>query len=152
MTPNAPTDSTPTPGDPSHILSAYAAAVRARDTEALLALYHPHVTVYDMWQHWQYDGLNAWRGMIEGWFASLGDENVDVTFDDIRSTVTPELVLVHAFATYAGLSATGERLRAMNNRITLTLIPGESSWLILHEHSSAPADFKTGKVNLHRPA
>lgn len=142
----------PNPGDPTHILSAYAAAVHARDAEALLALYHPHVTVYDMWEHWQYDGQQQWRGMVESWFASLGDERGQVTFGGIRTHVTPDLALVHAFVTYAGLSASGERLRAMNNRITLTLTPGETGWLILHEHSSAPADFSSGKVNLHRPA
>lgn len=43
----------PNPGDPTHILSAYAAAVYARDTQALLTLYHPQVTVYDLWEHWQ---------------------------------------------------------------------------------------------------
>ncbi len=136
---------------PENILQAYADAVYARDAEALLALYHPNVTVYDMWEHWQYDGQQQWRGMIEGWFASLGDERVQVTFDDVRSTVTPGMALVHAFVTYAGLSASGERLRAMNNRITLTLTPGGTGWLILHEHSSAPAEFESGKVNLHRP-
>lgn len=137
---------------PEQLLQAYADAVHARDAEALLALYHPHVTVYDMWEHWLYDGQQAWRGMIESWFASLGDERVQVTFDDIRSTVTPEMALVHAFVTYAGLNTSGERLRAMNNRITLTLTPGGNGWLILHEHSSAPAEFSSGKVNLHRPA
>ncbi|GAA0510527.1 YybH family protein [Deinococcus depolymerans] len=137
---------------PEQILQAYADAVHARDAEALLALYHPHVTVYDMWEHWLYDGQQAWRGMVEGWFASLGDERVQVTFDDIRSTVTPEMALVHALVTYAGLSASGERLRAMNNRLSLTLTRSGDGWLILHEHSSAPAEFESGKVNLHRPA
>lgn len=137
---------------PEQLLQAYADAVHARDAEALLALYHPHVTVYDMWEHWLYDGQQQWRGMVESWFASLGDERVQVTFDDVRSTVTPDLALVHAFATYAGLSASGERLRAMNNRITLTLTRSGDGWLILHEHSSAPAEFNSGKVNLHRPA
>ena len=37
-----------TPGEPIQILDAYAEAVYARDVEALLALYHPDVTVYDM--------------------------------------------------------------------------------------------------------
>ncbi|AWT34625.1 ketosteroid isomerase [Deinococcus arenae] len=136
---------------PEQILQAYADAVYARDAEALLALYHPQVTVYDMWAHWLYDGQPQWRGMVEGWFASLGDERVQVTFDDIRSHATPEMALVHAFVTYAGLSASGERLRAMNNRLSLTLTRSGDRWLILHEHSSAPADFETGKVNLHRP-
>ncbi|MHA0042948.1 YybH family protein [Deinococcus sp. PEB2-63] len=137
---------------PENILQAYADAVRARDAEALLALYHPRVTVYDMWEHWLYDGQQQWRGMVESWFASLGDERVQVTFDDIRSTVTPGMALVHAFVTYAGLSASGERLRAMNNRLSLTLTRSGDGWLILHEHSSAPAEFGSGKVNLHRPA
>jgi len=29
-----------------------------------------------MWETWLYDGRDAWRGMIEGWFSSLGDERV----------------------------------------------------------------------------
>ncbi|WP_295819319.1 nuclear transport factor 2 family protein [uncultured Deinococcus sp.] len=136
---------------PTDVLAAYATAVYARDVNALLALYHPDVTVYDMWEQWLYDGQPAWRGMVEGWFGSLGDERVQVTFDDVRTTVTPDMATVHAFVTYAGLSAGGERLRAMNNRLTLTLVPGGNGWLILHEHSSAPADFESGKVNLNRP-
>jgi len=137
-----------TSGDPLQILGAYAEAVYARDVSALLALYHPQVTVYDMWETWLYDGRDAWRSMIEGWFASLGDERVEVTFEGVHNTVTPELALVHAIVTYAGLSASGERLRAMNNRLTLTLTRQEDHWLILHEHSSAPVHFDTGKVNL----
>ncbi|MFC3832013.1 MULTISPECIES: YybH family protein [Deinococcus] len=135
---------------PIDVLASYATAVYARDVDALLALYHQDVTVYDMWEQWLYDGQPAWRGMVEGWFGSLGDERVQVTFDDVRSTVTPDMATVHAIVTYAGLSAGGERLRAMNNRVTLTLVPGGNGWLILHEHSSAPAAFESGKVNLNR--
>ena len=90
-------------------------------------------------------------GLSKGWFASLGDERVQVTFQGTHHTVTPDLALVHTIVTYAGLSASGERLRAMNNRLTLTLTREEDRWLILHEHSSAPANFETGKVNLQYP-
>jgi len=137
--------------DPLQILDAYAAAAYARDVEAMLALYHPQVTVYDMWETWLYHGRDAWRGMVEGWFAGLGDERVQVTFQETHHTVTPDLALVHTIVTYAGLSASGERLRAMNNRLTLTLTREGDQWLILHEHSSAPAHFETGKVNLQYP-
>ncbi|THF86215.1 SgcJ/EcaC family oxidoreductase [Deinococcus sp. KSM4-11] len=140
-----------TPDTPVQILDAYATAVYARDVDALLALYHPDVTVYDMWESWLYDGRDAWRGMVEGWFGSLGDGRVEVTFDNVRSTATPELALVHAFVTYTGQSASGERLRAMNNRVSMTLVPEGDRWLIQHEHSSAPAQFETGKVSLQRP-
>lgn len=136
--------------EPTQVLAAYADAAYRRDIDAMLALYHPQVTVYDMWETWLYDGREAWRGMVEGWFTGLGDERVQVTFEDVRSTVGTDLALVHALTTYAGLSAEGEPLRAMNNRLSLTLVREDDRWLILHEHSSAPAQFETGKVNLQR--
>jgi len=36
----------------------------------------------------------------------------------------------------------------MNSRLTLILTREEDRWLILHEHSSAPDHFDTGKINL----
>jgi ketosteroid isomerase-like protein len=47
-------------------------------------------------------------------------------------------------------SATGEDLRAMENRITWTLKKHGSGWLTIHEHSSTPASFKTLNVKLKR--
>lgn len=140
------------PDRPEQILASYADAAYKRDVDAMLALYHPQVTVYDMWETWLYDGREAWRSMVEGWFAGLGDERVQVLFEDVRSTVSADLALVHALTTYAGLSAEGQSLRAMNNRLSLTLVREDDQWLILHEHSSAPAHFETGKVNLQRLA
>jgi len=51
--------------DPLQILEAYTEAVYARDVQAMLTLYHPQVTMYDMWETWLYDGRDAWRGMVE---------------------------------------------------------------------------------------
>jgi hypothetical protein len=45
---------------------------------------------------------------------------------------------------YAGLSPVGEELRSLTNRMTW-VVEGDR---VVHEHSSAPADFETGKLIL----
>ena len=71
----------------------------------------------------------------------------------MQSTVADGVAVVHAFLTFKGVSADGEKLRAMNNRLTWMLRrEGDGSWKIVHEHTSAPADFETSKVMLQRRA
>ena len=132
-----------------NVVKAYQTAVYAKDVDAFVFLYHPDVRVFDMWSEWSYDGLKAWRAMVSDWFGSLGTERVQVDVGEIRTTLGGEVAVVHAFITYRGLSAEGEELRAMSNRVTWTLKQNDG-WKIIHEHTSAPADFKTLKVSLKR--
>ena len=132
------------------MLEAYKNAVFAKDVDGLVALYADDVQVFDMWGTWLYNGINAWRGMIADWFGSLGTERVVVEFDDVKITVSDTMAMIHAIVTYAGESADGERLRAMHNRMTLVLQPYHGAWKIVHEHTSSPIDFATGKVMLKR--
>ena len=132
------------------MLDAYCAAVYAKDVEAFLALYADEVQVFDMWEQWEYNGLAAWRGMVEGWFGSLGDERVRVELSEIAIAVSGELAYAHATLTFCGLSAAGEELRAMNNRLSCVFKRTQESWQIIHEHTSAPASLDTGKINLQR--
>ena len=64
-----------------HMLDGNRDAVFARDVDAFAALYDQDVHVFDMWGGWSLRGIAAWRRMAEGWFGSLGDERVRVTFD-----------------------------------------------------------------------
>ncbi len=132
------------------MLEAYKNAVYAKDVDALVALYADDVQVFDMWGTWLYNGINAWRGMIADWFGSLGTERVVVEFDDVKITVSDTMALIHAIVTYAGESADGERLRAMHNRLTWGFQLQNGTWKIVHEHTSSPIDFATGKVMLKR--
>jgi len=52
-------------------------------------------------------------------------------------------------ATFRGLTAEGEELRSMNNRLTWILRRDGHAWKITHEHTSAPAGDE-GKVGLRR--
>jgi uncharacterized protein (TIGR02246 family) len=143
---------TATKGDPTmdEVLDGYAAAVRAKDVEAFLNLYADDVRTFDLWSVWSYDGKDALREMVAEWFGSLGTDVVEVEFDDIRSETGDEVASVSAFTTFRGLSADGEELRSMNNRLTWVLRrEDDGAWKIVHEHTSAPAGDE-GKVQLRR--
>jgi uncharacterized protein (TIGR02246 family) len=132
------------------VIESYTAAVRAKDAAAFAALYEVDVRAFDTWS-WSVDGGGAVRTMADEWFGSLGSDQVAVEFDDVRSTVGDDVAVIHAFLTFRGLSAEGDELRSMNNRLTWGLRRAEDgSWKIAHEHTSAPAEFETGKVSLQR--
>jgi len=138
-------------GPITEMLAEYVAAVRAKDVDRFVALYASEVRVFDLWARWSYDGLAAWRAMAVEWFRSLGDEQVAVEFDDLRTVVGDDLAVAHAFVTFRGLAADGTALRAMDNRLTWVLRKtADGRWSVIHEHSSAPTDPETGKVDLQR--
>jgi uncharacterized protein (TIGR02246 family) len=131
--------------------AAYAAAVRAKDVDAFLSLYDDGVRTFDLWSVWSYDGKPALREMVEEWFGSSQTADVvAVEFDEVRSEPVDDVAAVSAFTTFRGLSAEGEELRSMNNRLTWVLRKGDDgTWKIVHEHTSAPA-CDEGKVLLRR--
>ena len=129
----------------TQFFDAYAAAVNAKDVGAFSALYADDVHIFDAWEHWQYSGIDAWRAMAAGWFGSLGDETVEVSFDEVGSAVGQDAALGHAAVTFAAVSAAGERLRAMTNRFSVGLQMRDGAWKVVHEHSSLPIDLGSGK-------
>jgi len=132
------------------VLEEYRNAVHAKDVDRFVAIFADDVRVFDMWGTWSHDGIEAWREMAEGWFGSLGGELVRVEFDDVQTTVGDDVALLSAFVTFAGLSADGEELRSLNNRLTWGLRKTGGRWKVVHEHTSAPVEMATGKVDLER--
>lgn len=136
----------------TRILDSYRAAVRAKDAAALIRLYDPEVRVFDTWGLWSYEGADAWQRAVEAWFTSLGDERVDVSFDEVKTWEGRDAAMVSAIVTYAGLSATGQPLRSMQNRLSWGLLVRGHVPRIVHEHTSAPIGFEDHKAILQRPA
>ena len=132
------------------VTQAYAAAVLARDIDAFMRLYAEDVRVFDAWGVWSYEGAAAWRSMVTEWFGSLGTERVRVSFADLSAVGDGEISTVSAFVTYAGVTESGEPLRAMQNRITWVIRGKGVEARILHEHTSAPIDFKNAQAILKR--
>ena len=132
------------------MLEQYKAAVLARDADALLRLYDPQVRVFDAWGVWSYEGSEAWRRAVEGWFSSLGAERVLVAFDEVRMSVGKEISMLSTIVSYASINPQGEPLRAMQNRLTWGLKTAGHVPRIVHEHTSAPLGFEDMKGILQR--
>jgi uncharacterized protein (TIGR02246 family) len=132
------------------ICDAYKSAVYGKDVEAFLSLYHHEARVFDTWGVWSYEGVKERREVVENWFSSLGEERVSVTIDRIQAVVVGELATLSARVIYAALSAAGEELRAMQNRLTWVLKAQKGAWKIIHEHTSVPIGFDDLKGLLQR--
>lgn len=128
----------------------YAAAVFAKDVDALLSLYDDDVRLFDLWGVWSYEGSPAWRQAVADWFASVGAQRVGVGFDDISVIGGDDLATVNAIITYRDLSPDGTEEGSMQNRLTWVLKRTGGQWKIIHEHTSAPVDFDTSTVILQR--
>ena len=133
-------------------LDSYKSAVLAKNAETFMHLYDPEVRVFDTWGIWSYEGAAAWRVAVEGWFSSLGNETVRVTFEDVRIIGEQDFALMTAIVTYAAISAQGQELRAMQNRISWVLKTKGHVLRIVHEHTSAPIGFEDAKAILKREA
>lgn len=132
------------------VFEGYKTAVFEKDVEAFLSHYAEDIYIFDMWGKWSYEGIQAWRGMVTSWFGSLGDEEVVVDFDDVQINGTDDIAVAHAYVTFKAISADGQELRSMNNRLTLALKRTSKGWKVFHEHSSAPIDGDTLIVMLKR--
>lgn len=132
--------------DPTRLPEAYAAAVYAKDVAAFTALYAPDVRIFDAWGGWQQRRLDALYASTAEWFGSLGEEKVVVTVGDVQHSVGDTLAAIHGLIEFKAVSASGEKLRAMQERVTWLLEKQGEGWRVTHQHSSLPADFETGKV------
>jgi ketosteroid isomerase-like protein len=134
----------------ARVLESYKAAVYAKDVDAFMRLYDPGVRVFDAWGVWSYEGSEAWQQAVEGWFKSLGSERVKVTFDAVKTSETGQSAVFSAIVTYAGVSAQGEEVGSMQNRLTWALRVSGHVLRIIHEHTSAPVGFEDHKAILQR--
>ena len=131
-------------------LETYKSAVLAKSVETFMHLYDPHVRVFDTWGIWLYEGAAAWRVAVEGWFSSLQGESCRVEFDDVRVIDGGGFAAMSAVVTYAGISANGQDVRAMQNRISWVLKTSSNVLRVVHEHTSAPVGFEDAKAILKR--
>jgi len=124
--------------DHPRMVDEYVAAVQAKDAAAFADLYAEDARNFDMWGRHSYEGRDAIRAMAEEWFGSLGTDTVAVGFEDVRRVEDGEVAVVHALVRFSGVSAEGEELRSMTNRITWGLRRTPAGWKIAHEHTSVP--------------
>lgn len=131
-------------------LDTYKSAVLAKNADTFMHLYADDARVFDAWGTWSYEGAAAWRIAVEGWFLSLGGDSVRVTFDDVQIVAADGFAAMSAVVTYASISAQGQALRSMQNRISWVLRTRGHVLRVIHEHTSAPIGFDDQKALLER--
>ena len=62
------------------LFDAYKAAVANKDLAGLMSIYDDSIYAFDAWNVWLIESFEAWRGMNEQWFASLGQDHDVVEF------------------------------------------------------------------------
>jgi ketosteroid isomerase-like protein len=133
-------------------LETYKSSVLSKNVDTFMHLYDPDVRVFDTWGVWSYEGAAAWRVAVEGWFTSLGDEKCRVAFADVKIIGAPDFAAVSAVATYTGVAAQGQDVRAMQNRLSWVLKTSGHVLRVVHEHTSVPIGFDDTKAILKRDA
>lgn len=134
------------------LIEQYTSAVLARDVAAFMRLYDPKARIFDAWGVWEYDNSERWQVAVEGWFGSTPGEKFKVTFDSVQTSGSEDFAMMHAIVTYASVSAQGELIRSMQNRITWGLRTSGHVLRIVHEHTSAPIGFEDQKAILQKEA
>ena len=132
------------------LFEIYKNSVFTKDIAAYSSIFDEKIRVFDMWEMWSCDGLEAWRDIAKGWFKSLGTDRDLVEFEDIQIETSGELATVTAFVKFTAMSEKGEELRWLQNRLTWIARKKDGHWKIIHQHTSGPIHFETMKVMLKK--
>lgn len=127
------------------VLHAYRNAVAARDVEAFLALYDDHVQLFEMWDHYDITGIDAWRELVVDWFGAHPGEALEARLDDVSTVTGQDVAFAHMSMTFAIVAPGGELSYEQAHRMTLGLQRKGGVWKIVHEHTSMPISNETGK-------
>jgi uncharacterized protein (TIGR02246 family) len=125
----------------------WAMAVRAKDIDAVLSLYAPHIVSFDVEPPLRYAGAEnkrrAWRA-----FFAVHTGPVSYEVRELNVTMNGELAFVHSLNHVSGTLASGHasdlwlRWTACFQRI-------DGVWLVVHDHVSVPADLEHGHAALN---
>jgi ketosteroid isomerase-like protein len=122
-------------------------AVRARDIDAVMALYASNIVSFDIGPPLRYSGADHKRRAWQEVFAAYAGPIV-YEVHALNVTTHGELAFVHSLNHVSGTLASGQisdfwlRWTACFRRI-------DGVWLVVHDHVSVPADLEHGQAVLN---
>jgi uncharacterized protein (TIGR02246 family) len=124
----------------------FAAAVNAKDVEAIMKVYAPSVFVYDVVPPRQYVGADAYR---KDWQALMGGFKGPLKFDvaDLAVETAGPVAWSHSVQHMVGTDPSGQP-NDVTVRVTDVYRKTAGGWRIVQEHVSVPVDLATGKPDL----
>lgn len=131
------------------LLARWEKAFRAKDLDAVMAVYAPGATVvaFDVVPPLEKVGRESYRKNYEEFFA-MYDGPLDVEFRDLRIVAGKDVAFVHSLERMSGTLKGGQK-SALWLRVTSGIQKINGQWLIVHDHVSVPADFESGKAALN---
>ncbi len=127
-------------------INDWAKALRAKDTEALMAGYAPAVLTFDVVNPLQSKGRDAAKKRAEEWISSWeGPINCEIR--DLSITTGDDTAFSHHLSRFSGTRKDGGDID-MWIRATLCFRKIDDKWMVTHEHVSVPFDPATGQASL----
>jgi ketosteroid isomerase-like protein len=128
--------------------SQFAAAVGAKDINAIMKVYVPDETlfVFDVVPPRQYVGAKAYR---KDWgdFLALFNGPLKFEITDLKIEAAGTLAYSHSIQHVSGTDTKGQPID-LTVRLTDVYRKINGNWLIAHEHISVPVDLDTNKPDL----
>jgi ketosteroid isomerase-like protein len=126
----------------------FAAAVKAKDVEAIMRLYVPgeSLVVFDVAPPRQYVGAATYRKNWEGFFATVKGP-LTFKISDLAISADSNLAYSHSIQHATGTDTRGKPFD-LTVRVTEVYRRVGGHWLIEHEHSSVPVNLATEKPDL----
>lgn len=118
--------------------ASYKQAAWEKDFQTMTSLYDKEIVIFDMWDDGFLTDFETWAKIIKEWLGSLGDERVQVDFENVKIQESGDTGFAHALIGFKAISADGEVLRSMKNRISLGFMKRSDGWKVVHQHTSAP--------------
>jgi ketosteroid isomerase-like protein len=123
------------------IIEEWAAAVRARDIDAVLRRHAQELLMFDVVGPVRLQGLDAYRRTwIEQFFPWHGGTG-RFELADLKVSAGADVAFATALLECAG-TEDGKKV-AFTLRLTIGLEKRNGEWIIVHEHHSQPLDFDT---------
>ncbi|TFH86915.1 DUF4440 domain-containing protein [Billgrantia azerbaijanica] len=127
-------------------LERWAAAVRAKDVEAIVAHYTPDIVAFDAILQLQFKGLEAYRRHWDACMALCAGPMAFQIHEEVIH-VDGNVAFCHGLIECGGANERGE-IDTGWLRATIGLRRIEGEWRIVHEHHSAPFDMTSRQALL----
>ena len=137
------------PSDEAQITAlqeSVAAAISAKDVDAIMKGYSPDVFVFDVVPPRQYVGEAAWRADWEGVFKSMAGP-MKASVGELVIHTDGNIAYSHAIQHFASAGPGGTTIE-MNIRASDAYRKIDGKWLIVEEHLSVPVDMASGKPDM----
>jgi ketosteroid isomerase-like protein len=121
-----------------------AAAIRAKDVDAVMARYAPDLIAFDLLPPLQHRGAAMVRKRLSAWFSSFPG-SIGFAMRDLIIAASDDVAFCHSLNRVRGTTNGGGKVD-MWWRATNGFRKTEDRWLVTHGHSSEPFDMGSGKA------